>query len=67
MAEKLTASMPPNLDLGPNYVVTLGARDPVTGDPVSGVVVQDFSILCTNVGGGDLSNPGFSILLGVQV
>lgn len=67
MAQKLTAAMPPSLDLGANYTVTLGARDPASGDPVTGVVVSNFSILCTNIAGGDLGQPGYSILLGVQV
>lgn len=64
MAQKVKAAMPPNLDLGPNYIVKLRCVDPTTGADVAGVKVANFSILCTNLGGGNLQSGSFLLVPG---
>jgi hypothetical protein len=45
VALKLTASLPPDLDLPPNWIVQLVAVDPTTGAAVSGVNVSNVAII----------------------
>lgn len=49
MAQKLTASMPQGMDLDASYTIQWAALDPVTGDPVSGVVVNNAAMLVSQV------------------
>lgn len=44
MAQKIKTAMPPDLDLGGNWIVEWDAVDPVTGASVAGVVVSDTSL-----------------------
>ena len=63
MAQKLTASMPENLDLQANYVVQITAVDPTTGALVSGINVSNVAIMAEQItpassgGGQDLLTP----------
>jgi hypothetical protein len=45
MAQKLTASMPADFDLPPNFIVQLSAVDPTTGALVSGVNISNVAIM----------------------
>jgi hypothetical protein len=49
VAQKLTAAIPPNLDLGAQYVISLAAVDPASGAGVSGVIVSNVAIMATTV------------------
>ena len=49
MAQKLTASMPIDMDLEFNYTLEFAALDPATGDPVDGVVVSDAYLLVNQI------------------
>lgn len=62
MAQKLTASMPPEMDLEFTYTIQFAALDPTTGDPVAGVVISDAAMLVDQVSDGiaiDLTADGF--------
>jgi hypothetical protein len=62
MAQKLTASMPENMDLDGTYTVRWAALDPTTGDDVAGVVISNASMLVRQVSPGsfdDLSADNF--------
>lgn len=62
MAQKLTASMPQGMDLDANYTLQWSALDATTGDDVAGVLIDNASMLVTQVSdgtGADLSNDGF--------
>jgi len=66
MAQKIRAALPPDLNLGGNWIVEWDAVDPVTGDSVAGVVISDTSL---RVEGSEqslaaLSNP---LLIGASV
>lgn len=50
MAQKLTAALPPELDLDDLYTIRVAAIDPATGDDVAGVVVSNVQIVATNIG-----------------
>lgn len=49
MAQKLTAALPPDFDLGANFVVRLAAVDPTTGANVSGVTVSNVALMAKAV------------------
>jgi hypothetical protein len=55
MAQKLSAPMPANLDLGATWTLRFAAVDPTTGAGVSGVKISNASLLVTQVQG---SPPG---------
>jgi hypothetical protein len=63
MGVKVNASMPPELDLGPNWTVKINAVDPNDGSDVTGVTVSNFSISCTSVGSGALDFGTFKPVL----
>jgi hypothetical protein len=50
MAQKLTASLPAELDLGGTYTLRFAALSPSTGAAVVGVVVSGVQIHCDNIG-----------------
>jgi hypothetical protein len=52
MAQKLTASVPPGLDLVFNYTLEWAALDPDTGDDVAGVVISQATLLVNDFGAG---------------
>lgn len=52
MAKKVTASMPEGMDLDVSYTIQYAALDPVTGDPVAGVLVSTAAILATQISSG---------------
>jgi len=67
MAQKLTASMPIDMDLEFNYTLEFAALDPATGDPVDGVVVSDAYLLVDQVSDGsadDLVSGPFMLVPG---
>lgn len=47
MAQKLTAAMPPGLDLPPSTIIQVTAVDAATGDTVTDVIVSNVSIIAT--------------------
>jgi hypothetical protein len=49
MAQKISAALPPNMDLDASYVIEFAALDPTTGDPVTGVVVSNAYMLVTQL------------------
>jgi len=49
MAQKLVASLPPDLDLPANWIVRLTALDPTTGALVSGVNVSNVAIIADSL------------------
>jgi len=53
MAEPTEAPLPPDLDLAAGWVIRVNALSPTDGSQVSGVVVSDFSLLVTDLTGGD--------------
>jgi hypothetical protein len=60
-------SMPPELDLGPGYVVRISAYDASSGAAITGVTVSDFSIECddlTGAGGAELASGPFMLVPG---
>ena len=59
MAQKLTASMPENMDLAASYTVQWAAVDPTTGAAVSGVVVKNGAMLVTQVTPGSADQLAF--------
>lgn len=66
MAQKLTGSLPPGMDLEFTYTVQWAALDPGTGAPVAAVVVSDAAMLVDQVSPGtdaDLSSGAFVPLL----
>lgn len=66
MAQKIRAALPPDLDLGGNWIVEWDAVDPVTGASVPGVVISATSL---RVEGSEqtLAALGNPVLLGVSV
>jgi hypothetical protein len=65
-AEPYIAPLPPDLDLGPGFEIQVNAVDPTTGDQITGVVVSEFSIIATNVSGGDLAYGPFMLVPGPE-
>lgn len=64
MAQKLTASMPENMDLDGTYTVRWAALDPATGADVAGVEISNAAMLVSQVspGGADeLEGSGFTL------
>lgn len=55
MAAPLKAGIPPGLDLVSDFVIQFTALDESTGAVVSGVTVENATLLVDNLGGGDLS------------
>ena len=51
--------MPANLDLGPGFTLRVTALSTADGSVVSGVTVNNFSVLLDDVGGVDNSNLEF--------
>ena len=49
MAQKLTAALPPDLDLPSSFIVQLTAVDPNTGAVVSGVNVSNVAIVADSL------------------
>lgn len=49
MAKQIKTALPPELDLGGNWIIEWDAIDPATGATVPGVVVEETSLI---VGGG---------------
>lgn len=49
MAQKLTATIPPDLDLAEFYTIRFTALDPNTGDEVAGVNVSGCQIIASNI------------------
>jgi hypothetical protein len=49
MAQKLTAALPPDLDLPANFIVRVSALDPTTGALVSGVNVSNVAIVADSL------------------
>ena len=47
MAQKLTAAMPPGLDVPPSTIIQITAVDATTGDTVTDVVISNVSIIAT--------------------
>lgn len=45
MGQKLTASMPENLDLEANWQIIMAAVDPVSGAAVSGVTFSNMNLV----------------------
>jgi hypothetical protein len=45
MAQKLTASLPPDLNLPANFIIQISAVDPSTGAVVSGVKASNVAII----------------------
>ena len=58
MAQKLTAALPPDLDLPSSFIVQLTAVDPNTGAVVSGVNVSNVAIVADSLTPGT-SDSGF--------
>lgn len=54
MAAPLTASIPPDRDLGGGYIVQVVALDASTGAVLTGLQVTEAVMVVDNVGGGDL-------------
>jgi len=52
MAQKVSAQMPPDMDLEFTYTIELAALDPTTGNPVAGVVVSNAYMLVDQVSAG---------------
>lgn len=52
MAQPIKVSMPPDLDLGPGYVLRINCVDATTGAAVTGCVTTDFQITCEDLTGG---------------
>jgi len=52
MAQKLSADLPPDLDLSESWVLQFAAVDPVDGSDIAGVTISNVSIVCEMVGGG---------------
>lgn len=64
MAQKLTASMPENMDLDGTYTVQWAALDPTTGENVGGVLIGNAAMLVSQVspgGAGELEGSGFTL------
>jgi hypothetical protein len=53
MAQKLAAALPPSMELEFNYTLEWAALDPVTGNPVAGVVVSQATLLVNDLVAGD--------------
>lgn len=53
MAVPEIAALPPELDLPAGYKIRLNALSPTDGSQVSGVTVSDFSLLVTDLVGGN--------------
>ena len=49
MAQKLTAALPPDFDLGANFIVSVTVVDPTTGALVSGVNVSNVTLMAAAV------------------
>jgi len=49
MAQKLTADLPPDFDLPPNFIIELTAVSPTTGNTVAGVKVSNVAIMAAPV------------------
>lgn len=49
MAQKITASLPPDFDLPANFIVQLTAVDPTSGAVVSGVNISNVAIMAAPV------------------
>jgi hypothetical protein len=64
VAEKIKTALPPDLDLGGNWIVEWDAVDPVTGDSVAGVSVSDTSLLIVQLGGAPLDSGTFKLVPG---
>lgn len=47
MAQKLTAAIPPGLDLPASTIIQITAVDATTGDTVTDVVISNVSIIAT--------------------
>lgn len=63
MSQKVTASIPENMDLDANYIIRFTAVNASTGAALSTVSVSNAAILATNVKGGDLSSGLFEVEL----
>ena len=48
MAKPQQSPLPQELQIGPAWRVVLGAINPATGAPVTGVVVSNANLTCTN-------------------
>lgn len=58
MAQKLTAALPPDFDLGANFIVQLAAVDPTTGAAVAGVNVSNVALMGKAVVAASAQDPG---------
>lgn len=59
MAQKLTAAMPPDLELTANWQVVFRAVDPTTGADVAGVNVSSAALAVENLAGTPSSELAF--------
>jgi len=50
----MTAAIPPNLDVGPNYTLQFTALNPTTGAVDTNVVITSAFLIAANVRGVDL-------------
>lgn len=62
MSQKVAAGLPEGMDLASQYAIQWSARDPATGDPVSGVVVSNCTMLVTLVGSSTVEGVSVSPL-----
>jgi len=58
MAQKLTAALPPDFDLGAQFIVQLTAVDPSSGALVSGVNVSNVALMASAVVAAASIEPG---------
>lgn len=56
MAQKLKASLPPDLDLGSGYTLEFAAVDPTTGAAVTGVAVSSAYMVVAQISPGTPSD-----------
>ncbi len=64
MAQPLTISLPPNINLWDSCVIRVTAIDATTGAVVSGVTVDDVTIECVQLKGGTLASGGWLLVPG---
>jgi len=66
MAQPLSVSLPPGLDLGGGCQIRVTALDPTTGDTVTGVKVSNVTLEVDQLGGGSLEYGPFMLVAGPQ-